>query len=93
MEWVDKAWKKPDLGWTPVRLHLLPVMAELTLESIDVNFIRELVYDIRERKGVATALLAHGWADRIFKYAMEHDYCLDSTHKCNSFLTELKGFN
>ncbi len=75
MEWVDKTWKKPDLGWTPVRLHLLPVMSELTLESIDVNFIRDLVYDIRERKGVATALLAHGWADRIFKYAIEHDYC------------------
>jgi len=74
-EWVDKTWKKPDLGWTPVRLHLLPVMSELTLESIDVNFIRELVYDIRERKGVATALLAHGWADRIYKYAIEHDYC------------------
>jgi hypothetical protein len=59
-EWVDKKWKKPDLGWTPVRLHLLPVMAELTLESIGVNFIRELVYDIRECKGVATALLAVG---------------------------------
>ena len=74
-EWVDMTWKKPDIGWTPVRLHLLPVMENLTLESIDVNFIRELVYEIRERKGVATALSSHAWADRIFKYAIEHGLC------------------
>lgn len=23
-DWVDKRWKSPDRGWTPVRLHLLP---------------------------------------------------------------------
>ena len=33
------------------------------------------MYDIRERKGVATALSSHAWADRIFKYAIEHDLC------------------
>ena len=37
--------------------------------------LRELIYDLREKKGVAIALLSHGWADRIFSYAVEHDYC------------------
>lgn len=34
-----------------------------------------MIYDLREHKGVATALLSHGWSDRIFGYAVEHDYC------------------
>lgn len=37
--------------------------------------LRELIYDPREHKGVATALLTHGWANRIFDFAVEHDYC------------------
>ena len=74
-EWVDMTWKNPDKGWIPVKLHLLPTMENLTLESISISFIRELVYDIRERKGVATALASHAWADRIFKYAIEQDLC------------------
>jgi hypothetical protein len=36
---------------------------------------RELIYDIREHKGVATALYAHAWGERIFSFAVEHDYC------------------
>lgn len=74
-EWVDKKWKDPDKGWNPVRLHLLPKLADTPLELIDVTMLRELIYDLREYKGVATALLCHGWADRVFAYAVEHDYC------------------
>jgi integrase len=74
-EWVDMKWKNPDAGWSPVRLHLLPKLVDTPLEIIDVIMVRELIYDIREHKGVATALSCHGWADRIFSYAIEHDYC------------------
>jgi len=74
-EWVDMKWKDPDKGWSPVRLHLLPKLADSPLEVIDVTLLRELIYDLREHKGVAIALLSHGWADRIFSYAIEHDYC------------------
>jgi integrase len=74
-EWVDVKWKKPDIGWSPVRLHLLPKLADLPLELIDVTLVRELIYDIREHKGVATALNSHAWAGRIFSFAVEHDYC------------------
>ncbi len=68
-------WKDPDKGWSPVRPHLLPKLADSPLEAIDVTLLRELIYDLREKKGVAIALLCHGWADRIFSYAVEHDYC------------------
>jgi len=74
-EWVDMKWKNPDKGWRPVVLHLLPKLKDTPLELIDVAMLRELIYDLREHKGVATALLSHGWADRIFGYAVEHDYC------------------
>ena len=74
-EWVNVKWKDPERGWSPVRLHLLPKLAELPLELIDVGLIRELIYDIREHKGVATALSSHAWAERIFSFAIEHDYC------------------
>jgi integrase len=74
-EHVDKNWKNPDKGWSPVRLHLLPKLANTPLEGINVSGLRELIYDIRERKGEAIALLSHGWADRVFGYAVEHDYC------------------
>lgn len=74
-EWVDMKWKDADKGYSPVRLHLLPKLADIPLELIDVAGVRELIYDIREYKGVATALSCHGWADRIFSYAIEHDYC------------------
>jgi len=74
-EWVNSHWKDPDKGWSPVRLHLLPKLADLPLEVVDVTLLRELIYDLREKKGVAIALLSHGWCDRIFSYAVEHDYC------------------
>ncbi len=74
-EWVDMKWKDPERGWSPVRLHLLPKLADLPLELIDVTLFRELIYDIREHKGVATALSAHAWGERIFSFAVEHDYC------------------
>lgn len=74
-EWVDKNWKAPDKGWTPVRLHLLPRLEDTALESIDVATIRELIYDIRERTGTPTALSCLAWADRVFSYAVEHDLC------------------
>jgi len=68
-------WKNPDTGLSPVRLRLLPKLVGTPLEIIDVAMVRELIYDIREHKGVATSLSCHGWADRIFSYAIEHDYC------------------
>jgi integrase len=74
-EHVNTHWKDPDKGWRPVVLHLLPKLKDTPLELIDVAMLRELIYDLREHKGVATALLSHGWADRIFGYAVEHDYC------------------
>ena len=74
-EWVNVKWKDPERGWSPVRLHLLPKLEELPLELIDVGMIRELIYDIREHKGVATALSSHAWAERIFSFAIEHNYC------------------
>jgi integrase len=74
-EWVDMKWKNQENGWRPVRLHLLPKLGGTPLELIDVAMLRELIYGLREHKGVATALLSHGWADRIFSYAVEHDYC------------------
>lgn len=74
-EWVDRNWKAPDKGWTPVRLHLLPKLGDLALEDIDAPMLRELLYDIRERRGAQSALHAHGWASRVFAYALEHDWC------------------
>lgn len=74
-EWVDKNWKTPDKGWTPVSRHLLPKLADVPIEQIEVATIRELIYDIRERIGVATALSCLAWSERIFGYAVEHDYC------------------
>jgi integrase len=74
-EWVDMKWKNPVNGWRPVKIHLLPKLADTPLELIDVAMLRELIYNLREHKGVTTALLCHGWADRIFSYAVEHDYC------------------
>jgi len=40
-EWVNMKWKNPDKGWAPVRLHLLPKLAGLPLESIDVAMLKE----------------------------------------------------
>ncbi len=80
-EWVNMKWKDPDKGWSPVKLHLLPKLADKALEAIDTTMIREFIYDIRERKGVAIALLCHGWAGRIFDYAVEHDYCTHNPAK------------
>ena len=74
-EWVDKKWKNPDMGWNPVRTHLLPKLENMPLELIDIGIVRELIYDIREFKGVAIALNCDGWTDRIFSFAVEHDFC------------------
>ena len=49
-EWVDMKCKTPDKGWSPVRLHLLPKLSDTPLEEIDVAILRELIYDIREKK-------------------------------------------
>ena len=32
-EWVNSHWKDPDKGWTPVRLHLLPKLADSPLKQ------------------------------------------------------------
>jgi integrase len=74
-EWVDRNWKAPDKGFTPVRLHLLPKLGAVALADIDAPMLRELLYDIRERRGAQSALHAHGWASRVFAYALEHDWC------------------
>ncbi|MEQ6292077.1 tyrosine-type recombinase/integrase [Vogesella sp. GCM10023246] len=74
-EWVDRNWKSPDKGFSPVRVHLLPKLASLALDEIDTPILRELLYDVRERRGVQASLISHGWAARIFGYALEHDWC------------------
>ncbi len=75
VEWVDKNWKAPDKGFASVRLHLLPKLGEMALEDIDASLLREHLYEVRERSGVQAALHAHGWASRVFGYALEHDLC------------------
>jgi len=74
-EWVDSHWKNPDKGWTPVKRHLLPKLADKPLAEIVVATIRELIYDIREHVGPPTALSCLAWAERVFSYAVEHDFC------------------
>ena len=74
-EWVDLNWKNPEKGFAPARLHLLPILEKKALEDIEVTEIRELLYSVREHKGVQAALHAHGWATRIFGYAIESDWC------------------
>ncbi|UTH72514.1 tyrosine-type recombinase/integrase [Chromobacterium sp. IIBBL 290-4] len=74
-EWVDHNWKHPDKGFSPARLHLLPKLGDMALEDIDVPAIRDLLLDVRERRGVQAALHAHGWASRILDYAAEHLWC------------------
>lgn len=74
-EWVDKHWKSPDKGWSPVKLHLIPKLDSQPLDQIDITTIRELIYDIRERVGTPTALSCLAWAERVFSYAVEHGYC------------------
>ncbi len=74
-EWVDKNWKAPDKGYSPVRVNLLPKLGELALEDIDASLLREHLYTVREQRGTQAALQAHGWASRIFAFALEHDWC------------------
>ncbi|SMC18011.1 Integrase [Andreprevotia lacus DSM 23236] len=74
-EWVDHNWKSPDKGFTPARVHLLPALGDLALDDINAPLLRELFYDIRERRGPQAALHSHGWAARIFGYALEHEWC------------------
>ncbi|MBV8657762.1 MAG: tyrosine-type recombinase/integrase [Burkholderiales bacterium] len=75
VEHIERTWKTPEKAWSPIRLHLLPKLADLALNDIDTPMIRELLYDIREHRGVQAALHAHGWARRIFGFATEHDWC------------------
>lgn len=74
-EWVDHNWKSPDKGFAPVRLHLEPKIGNLALDDIDAPLLRELLYDLRERRGVQASLSTHGWATRVFGYALEHNWC------------------
>ena len=62
-------------GFSPVKVHLLPVLEEKALEEIDVKEMRELLFNVREHRGVQAALHAHGWATRIFDFAIENDWC------------------
>ncbi|WP_211234042.1 tyrosine-type recombinase/integrase [Chitinilyticum litopenaei] len=73
--WVNQKWKNPDKAYATVRLHLLPQLGALALDDITAPDLRELLYAIRERRGEQAALHAHGWASRIFAYAVEHDWC------------------
>lgn len=75
IEHVDRTWKNPDKGFSPVRVHLLPQLGTLALDDIEVSTVRELIYDVREHKGVQAALHAHGWACRVFDFAIEHELC------------------
>lgn len=52
VEWVDRNWKNPDKGFSPVRVHLLPVLEGKALEEIDVKEMRELLFNVREHSGV-----------------------------------------
>lgn len=74
-EWVDRNWKNPDKGFSPVRVHLLPILADKALEEIDIKEMRELLFAVREHRGVQAALHAHGWATRIFDFAIENEWC------------------
>ncbi|BCL75665.1 phage integrase [Jeongeupia sp. HS-3] len=74
-EWVNRNWKNPGKGWLPVRLHLLPKLADLALDDIDTPMLRNLLASVREGSGTPTALHARGWAQRVFDYAIEHDWC------------------
>lgn len=75
-EWVNAKWKVPDKGWSPVRTNLLPKLGDLALEDIDAPMLRDWLLDVRERRGTQAALIAHGWAERIFTYAIEHTWCI-----------------
>jgi len=44
---------------------------EISLADIEAPMLRELLYEIRERRGAQSALYAHGWAFRVFAYALE----------------------
>ncbi len=74
-EWVNRNWKNPDKGFSPVRVHLLPILADKVLEEIDIKEMRELLFSVREHRGVQAALHAHGWATRIFDFAIENEWC------------------
>lgn len=74
-EWVDRNWKNPDKGFSPVRIHLLPILESKPLEDIDIKEMRELLFSVREQRGVQAALHAHGWAARIFDFAIENEWC------------------
>lgn len=74
-EWVDRNWKNPDKGFSPVRVHLLPILADKALEEIDIKEMRELLFAVREHRGVQAALHTHGWATRIFDFAIENEWC------------------
>lgn len=72
---VERTWKNPEKQYTLARRHLIPKLAQLLVNEIDVAVVRELIYDIRERVGTPTAHLARDWTNRIFDYGVEHNYC------------------
>lgn len=72
---VERTWKNPEKQFSLARRHLIPKLAAKPVNQIDVADVRELIYDIRERIGTPTAHSARDWANRIFDYGVEHDYC------------------
>ncbi|MGR8929256.1 MAG: tyrosine-type recombinase/integrase [Gammaproteobacteria bacterium] len=78
---VERTWKNPDKQFSLARRHLIPKLSDNPLNKIDVAVVRELIYDIRERIGTPTAHIARDWANRIFDYGVEHDYCQSNPAK------------
>lgn len=74
-EWIDSKWKDPEKAWGPVKLHLLPALADRPLEEITVADIRDLLFEKRERNGEQAALYVRGAAKRIFAYAVFKEWC------------------
>lgn len=74
-EYLDANWKDPEKAWGPIKLHLLPALADKPLEEITIADIRNLLSEKRERNGEQAALYTHGAAKRIFAYAVHNEWC------------------
>lgn len=77
-EWIASKWKNPEKAWGPIKLHLLPTLADKPLEEITVSIIRDLLYEKRERNGEQAALYIRGAAKRIFAYAIFKGWCTNN---------------
>jgi len=77
-EWIDSKWKDPEKAWGPIKLHLLPTLADKPLEEITVANIRDLLFEKRERNGEQAALYIRGAAKRIFAYAVFKEWCANN---------------